>query len=206
MTVKSQSIIYRNSRLYNAAMRALYGRYYCCRYRVIADLVEDRSTVVDLCCGPPVLYDRFLRQKRVDYTGIDINERFVGEVVGMGARGLCMDLRSSALLPSADYLIMQASLYHFLPDPSRVVDQMIASAHKSVIISEPIRNLSTSRFAIVAFIARHAANPGSGGHTERFDLPSLDQFFAGYAPLVEHSLLAPGAREKIYVLKGRGGK
>lgn len=57
-------------------MALLYGRHYSSRYQAIADLIQPASTVLDLCCGPGVLYRRFLRKKAVNYTGIDLNSNF----------------------------------------------------------------------------------------------------------------------------------
>lgn len=203
MTAHPQSFIYRHPRIYNTAMRLLYGTHYAARFRVIADLIDERSTVVDLCCGPPVLYADYLRKKSVQYTGIDVNARFIHELARCGARGLVVDLQSAPPLPQADYVLMQASLYHFLPDPSALVQRMLESARKHVIVSEPIRNLSTSRVPFVASFARHQTDPGSGQHTSRFDATSLEGFFRKYASLIERSFLTPGSREKIYVLRGQ---
>src|SRR5262245_42868954 len=53
-------------------MRVLYGRAYDERYRVVADLVQDGSHVVDLCCGCGYLYTAFLAQRGIAYTGVDL--------------------------------------------------------------------------------------------------------------------------------------
>ena len=39
-------------RLRDCVMLALYGRHYGARYRAVADLIPDGSSVLDLCCGP----------------------------------------------------------------------------------------------------------------------------------------------------------
>jgi 2-polyprenyl-3-methyl-5-hydroxy-6-metoxy-1,4-benzoquinol methylase len=81
-----QGLVYRSALIYEVSMIAAYGRYYGERYQAIADLIPAGATVVDVCCGPGILYQRYLRQKRVTYTGLDINEKFVRKVMLRGLR------------------------------------------------------------------------------------------------------------------------
>ncbi|HTG14632.1 MAG TPA: methionine biosynthesis protein MetW [Blastocatellia bacterium] len=199
----STSFIYRSSSLYELAMLALYGRHYGSRYRAIAELVPNGSSVLDLCCGPALLYHRYLRHKSVRYTGVDVNAEFIDRLTRRGVSGQVRDLRSEDALPEADYVIMQASLYHFLPDPSPVMDRMLRAAKRQVIISEPIRNLSSSDSRLVALVGKLLTDPGVGNHTQRFNEASLDQFFLRYRSLVQQSFLVAGGREKLYTLSRR---
>jgi len=199
----STSLIYRSSSLYELAMLALYGRHYGSRYRAIAELVPNGSSVLDLCCGPALLYHRYLRHKSVRYTGLDVNAEFIDRLTRRGASGQVRDLRSEEALPEADYVIMQASLYHFLPDPSPVMDRMLRAARRQVIVSEPIRNLSSSDSRLVALVGKLLTDPGVGNHTQRFNEASLDQFFSRYRSLVQQSFLAACGREKLYILSRR---
>jgi len=199
----STSLIYRSSSLYELAMLALYGRHYGSRYRAIAELVPNGSIVLDLCCGPALLYHRYLRHKSVRYTGLDVNAEFIDRLTRRGASGQVRDLRSEEALPEADYVIMQASLYHFLPDPSPVMDRMLRAARRQVIVSEPIRNLSSSDSRLAALVGKLLTDPGVGNHSQRFNEASLDQFFLRYRSLVQQSFLAAGGREKLYILSRR---
>jgi SAM-dependent methyltransferase len=197
------SFIYRSSSLYELAMLALYGRHYGSRYRAIAELVPNGSSVLDLCCGPALLYHRYLRHKSVRYTGLDVNAEFIDRLTRRGASGQVQDLRSEQALPEADYVIMQASLYHFLPDPSPVMDRMLRAARRQVIVSEPIRNLSSSDSRLLALVGKLLTDPGVGNHSQRFNEASLDQFFSRYRSLVQQSFLVAGGREKLYILSRR---
>jgi SAM-dependent methyltransferase len=199
----STSFIYRSSSLYELAMLALYGRHYGSRYRAIAELVPNGSSVLDLCCGPALLYHRYLRPKSVRYTGLDVNAKFIDRLTRRGASGQVRDLRSEEALPEADYVIMQASLYHFLPDPSPVMDRMLRAARRQVIVSEPIRNLSSSDSRLLALVGKLLTDPGVGNHSQRFNEASLDQFFLRYRSLVQQSFLVAGGREKLYILSRR---
>ena len=181
-------------------MFLLYGRHYASRYRAIAELIPTGSSVLDLCCGPAFLYHRYLSRKKVRYTGLDINANFVARLNRRGASGLVWDLRTEDALPAADYVIMQASLYHFLPDAKPVVDRMLQAAQKRVIIAEPIRNLATSDSRILSRLARLLTNPGAGEHRNRFTEASLADLFSRYASRPADSFTIAGGREKVYVL------
>lgn len=194
------SLIYRNSSLYELAMVLLYGRHYGERYRAVADLIPEGSSVVDLCCGPAILYHRYLRSKSVEYTGLDINSGFIDRLVRGGGSGQVFDLRSDEALPTADILVMQASLYHFLPDASGVLERMLAAAKTKVIIAEPIRNLATSNSRFLSLMGRIFTNPGAGEHSLRFTEATLAQFFSKYASQVVARFTIAGGREQIYVL------
>src|SRR3954454_21346985 len=102
-------MVYRNALVYQSVILALYGRHYAARYRAVADLVRAGSRVVDLCCGPGILHDRYLRRKGVDYLGLDLNPRFLARVDRHGGRGLLWDLHRDDPLPPGDVLIMQGS-------------------------------------------------------------------------------------------------
>lgn len=194
------SFIYRNKVAYNGVMRMLYGRHYAARFRAIADRIPEGAAVVDLCCGPATLFTHYLRGKSVDYLGIDLNRGFVSQLNRIGVRGEVRNLHSDRALPEGDFLIMQASLYHFLPDPRPVIDRMLSAARKQVLIAEPIRNMTTSDNRALAMLGRRFTNAGDGAQTHRFTEPTLDRLFAEYATrVVEQSLIA-GGREKLYVL------
>jgi len=184
-------------------MLLLYGRHYASRYRAIAELIPSGSSVLDLCCGPALLYHRYLRAKAVKYTGLDINAKFIERLVRKGGSGRVLDLRTDEPFPSADYAIMQASLYHFLPDPSNIVDRMLRAARRQVIIAEPIRNLADSNSRLVAAIGRWFTNPGTGEPHLRFNEASLAKFFSTYRSNVVQSFPIAGGREKVYVLNAK---
>lgn len=197
------SLIYRSSLLYELAMLLLYGRHYFARYRVVAALIPEGASVLDLCCGPAILYHRYLRHKGVSYTGLDVNARFIRQLVRSGGQGQVWDLHGDRPLPPADYVVMQASLMHFLPDAAPIVDRMLEAARAQVIIAEPVRNLSTSSVPLLAWLARRHADPGSGSPVQRFTEATLDAFFARYAAQLKRSFPIPGGREKVYVLVRR---
>ena len=196
-------LIYRSPALYELAMLGLYGRHYPARYRAVADLIPPRSSVLDLCCGPAVLYERYLRRKFVVYTGLDINETFVRRLKRRGVRAELWDLRGDAPLPPADSVVMQASLYHFLPDPRPLLGRMLEAARGQVIVAEPVRNLSSSRLPLLAPLARRLTDPGVGSQPHRFTERALDGLMTSLCSRAPKAYHISGGREKIYVVEKR---
>jgi SAM-dependent methyltransferase len=192
-------VIYTSSALYRATMRLLYGRHFGARYRVIADLIPARASVLDVCCGPPDLLAH-LQKRGVTYTGLDLNRRFIRQLIQAGGTGCVWDVRQPTPLPRAEYVVMQGSLYHFLPDARPIVERMLAAARRQVIIAEPIRNLTS--IPALRWLSSRLTDPGSGAQARRFTEATLDALLADYRPL---SLLIPGGREKVYVLTPNDG-
>jgi SAM-dependent methyltransferase len=204
--IMTGSLIYRNAHIYEAVMRLLYGRWYNKRYESLAELIIEGSSVLDVCCGPGTLFHRYLKAKSVRYTGLDINRGFIHQLCAGGARGMLWDLKENRPLPEAEYVVMQASLYHFLPDPSGVIERIIAAAEKQVLIAEPIRNVTDSRFRSLASVARKLTDPGTGDQPNRFNEATLDALMERYRRRVRalRCQLIAGGREKLYILDKYG--
>ena len=195
--------MYRSAAGYELVMRLLYGRHYPARLRAVADQIRPGASVLELCPGPGALYQRHLRPPRRPgtYIGLELNPVFVDRLRKLGAQAMQMDLAASEPLPEADVVVMQASLYHFLPDADAIVDRMLAAARERVVIAEPIRNLTSSNSALLARLGRRGTDPGAGdGHEQRFDEYRLDALMARYAQDTTAAFRIPGGREKVYVL------
>lgn len=200
------SLIYRSNAGYELVMLALYRRHYLARYRTVANLVPAGAEVLELCCGPGILYRRFLRHKNVRYRGLDVSENFVQHLLRRGIPAERWDLRGETPLPPAEYIIMQASLYHFLPNAAGMLRRMLNAARKAVIIAEPIRNLASSRWPAVAYLARRLSDPGGGTAANRFVEKTLDELAEQQKPLLRKAFLAPGGREKVYLFEKDGDR
>jgi len=185
--------------LYELAMFALYGRHYSDRYRALANLVDANSSVLDICCGPGILYGRSLRTKNITYTGVDLNPVFIKQVIAYGATGTVQDVRMVDAFPGADFVIMQASLYHFLPDAVPILKRMLNAAKKSLIITEPIRNLVDSKSMLIRTLASLISDAGTGPQMHRFTEQSLDGLLTSVERPIKCFRIA-GGREKIYIV------
>jgi hypothetical protein len=195
----ARSPIYRSVWLYQLTMRALYHGHYRARQTAIADLIPTGASVVEICSGPAVLH-RYLSAKDVAYTGLDLSPRFVSWMRARGIDGRLWDVRSSRPFPRADCVVMQASLYQFLPDPKPVVDRILEAARRRAIIAEPVRNVTSDPGALSRLSAR-LTDPGTGPAHYRFDAGRLSRFFDTYGAMVEQVFPLPGGREQAYVLR-----
>jgi SAM-dependent methyltransferase len=194
------SLVYQSAAIYELVMLGLYGRHYPARYRALAEMIPANASVLDVCCGPGILFERHLRRKGVDYLGLDINPRFVERVRRRGGGAMLWDLHRDEPLPTADYVTMQASLYQFLPDAAPIVERMCHAARECLIIAEPIRNLADSAWPWLATMAQRSTDPGLGSRPRRFTEATLDDLFRSLRMPLSRSFLIPGGREKVYVL------
>ena len=184
-------------------MRVLYGRYYAARDAAVAAHIPDGASVLELCCGPARLYLRELRGRIGSYVALDASARFVDRLRKLGVDARRADV-ATAELPAADVVVMQASLYQFLPDAEAIVRRMRAAAGTSVIVSEPVRNLASSRFGAVARLGAGGAATAAGAQAQRFDASSLQALMASFGDGVLFCGPVPGGREHVYVLSGSG--
>jgi SAM-dependent methyltransferase len=201
----STSIIYKSPLLYEAFLLIRYRGEYRQRSEAIAALIPEESSVVDLCCGPATLYFSHLRLKRVSYTGLDINRGFVDRLSARGVKAHLWDVEKNESLPEADFLVMQGSLYHFLPDPYPIVDRMLMAAGRSVILTEPVQNLADSKNPMVSWMASKLANPGTGDQASRFNEVRFEKFVDHYRRSGQVADFRPiaASRERLCVLRGR---
>lgn len=198
------SLIYNHRTAYHLLMRLLYGRYFSARYEAIAAVVPAGSAVVDVCAGDGYLYLNYLRPKAVLYQALDISPRLVQWMQRHGIQARQFDVWQDPL-PLADIVIMQASLYQFLPDAAPVVQKMLCAARQCVIITEPIRNIASSDNPVLRFIGKRLTRPEAGDgvyHAQRFNQTTLLDFFRQF-PAVERTQEMPGGREVMIVLRGQ---
>lgn len=177
-----KSIIYWHPVFYRLTMRILYGREYDLRLKRIAELIPEGASVLEICCGPADLYRRDLKLKSCEYSGIDINPAFISSARSKGIVCKLADARIEELAP-ADYVVMQASLYQFLPDAESMVRKMLNTARVGVIISEPTNNLAQSRNPILAWLASTMTDPGTGPMPYRFNSNALISLFKKFREL-----------------------
>jgi len=168
-----KSIAYWNPFIYSLFMRFSYKSNYLKRYQEIASLIDAGSSLVDVCCGDCKIY-KFLKDKNIAYTGLDFNSSFVNEGNRKGMNVQKCNVKHDEI-PQADYVLMQASLYQFIPNHGQVLQKLYNAAKKYLIIAEPVKNYADSKWKIVSFIAKLLNNPGDGIKTERFNINTLKE-------------------------------
>jgi trans-aconitate methyltransferase len=192
------SLIYSNRILYQLAIRFLYGNHYQDRYRALADIIPEQCSVVDLCCGDCYLYTHYLKSKKVSYLGLDLSPSFVAAAHKQGINARRFDVWVDPI-PAADIIMMEGSLYQFIPHADQVIQRMLASAKQKVLVAEPINNLSTAAIPVLAAIGRLTPRPCSGANPfagRRFVQQSMLDLFNSFEAF-DHYFLIPGGREMV---------
>src|SRR2546427_4741346 len=151
--------IYRFPTLYRLAMRVGYGADAEARYPLVADLVADRTDqpghILELCCGDLALYRHLLRRGLArSYLGLEQSSAMLRLARRRGVDVRAFDVRAAGELPTADTVIMQASLYQFHDIADTLLPRPWAAARRLLVIAEPVRNVSRSRVRAARWIAR----------------------------------------------------
>lgn len=197
-----KSLVYRNITSYHLIMRLIYGNGFFSRYENIASLIPAGSTVLEVCCGDCYLYKHYLIGKRVRYTGVDINESFLASARKAGIDVLEHDLRSPGELPRAEYVIVQGSMYHFLPDAlESIFEKLLRAATKQLIVVEPTKTLSNSSNWLIRSMSKYLANPGTGHATRRFTPETFEAFCQGHSGLLRNLFETAHGRETCAVFE-----
>ena len=171
-----KSPVYWHPAIYHHTMKFLYGKHFETRYKAISELIPDHVSVTEVCAGDGYLFRNYLMKKHVKYLGLDVNSSFVR----YGHKNNIPIMKHNIFtddVPSSDYVIIHASLYQFMPNHEFVVRKLLAAAKNVLLISEPIRNLSSSQNPLISFIAKYSANPGKTHAVHRFNKDSLVNFF-----------------------------
>lgn len=194
-----RSPVYWHPLIYQFTMRLLYGNFFEARYRAIADLIPDGSSVVEACAGDGYLYRHYLKAKRIDYTGLDINPAFLSSARSRHIPFIYCDLAEDAV-PPADYIVIHASLYQFIPQEHEILRKLLRSANQALIVAEPVRNLADSSNRLISYLAKHSADPGERHTARRFNRDTLLACFKAYPEFQELKEI-DGGRELIGVFR-----
>ncbi|MBU2044058.1 MAG: glycosyltransferase family 2 protein [Candidatus Omnitrophica bacterium] len=196
----NKGIIYRHPLVYQFFMRLIYGKYFKARYEAISQHVPEAVQLVELCCGDCRLYQNYLRSKNIDYLGLDISPGFITNGLNKGINVKLFDL-SNDPLPQAEYILIQASLYQFIPLEKEVLNKIFSAALKGVIFAEPVLNVSSCSKPFISGIVKRISRFLTGSTTKRFDEKSLDDLFTIYADKLKTKFKISGGREIIGIFK-----
>ena len=163
-----RSPIYWNPTLYNLLMRIIYGKHFQRRYKMVLEEIGSLS-VLDVCCGDCFLANYIDRKK---YCGIDINPAFIAHGKKKGLHVSFLDVEKDDW-PSAECVVILASLYQFIPDHEKLLNKAFQVAQKRIVVSEPIYNLADSKNPLIVWVARRSTQPGTASSKERFNRDSL---------------------------------
>jgi hypothetical protein len=155
-------------------MNALYTFGYTERFKKVTQVLDKLhpGSVLDLCFGDTYIADH-CKANNIRWTGIDLNEYFVQYAVSKGHHAIQQDLLSSQAFPKADVIVMVGSLYHFHSRVEELFGKMLeAGTSRKIILSEPIKNLS-SQGGLIGAIAKRSADAGKGDEMFRYNEASL---------------------------------
>ena len=198
-TTRMRSPIYWNSTFYHLAIRQSAGRYFFQRYLALVELIPENASVTEVCMGDAYLYSKYLSKKHVNYLGLEINNTFVRSAIRKDIPARVFDVMTDEVVP-ADYVIMQGSLYQFIPEEKRIIRNLLNAAKKQLIISEPVRNRAQSNNPLISFLAKFAVNPGTGHAKERFNERTLVECFQGF-PEFKEARTIPGGIDMIGIFE-----
>src|SRR5688572_23674838 len=154
-------------------MNVLYSGGYKERFNLVIEQIKDlppNSQILELCFGDTYIAE-FCEKNGYRWVGFDLNRHFVEQAQHYGFSAQCIDLTVCTNLPKADVCIMMGSLYHFHPRSLSILTKM-SVASNTIIISEPVSNLSSNK-GIIGYFAKRAASVGKGNEMFRYDLISL---------------------------------
>ena len=172
--MQKQSLIYRHVFIYRSVMNLLYGGGYSERFKKIELLLKklEPSSLLELCFGDTYIA-AYCKRNDILWQGVDINLSFVNTAVRKGFSAWQADLSCVTNLPNADVVVMSGSLYHFNEQVHPLL-KLILSSSRNFILSEPIKNISSSK-GIIGKMGHLLSNAGKGKESFRYDENSLIQ-------------------------------
>jgi hypothetical protein len=150
--------------------------------------------------GDAYFYRHYLSKKNIRYSCADINPVFVRHAKNKGLQVSLLDIPKGAI-PPADIILLQGSLYHFIPDEGALIRRLLGACRSQVIISESTENLSNDSRPLKSMIGTFLSKAKSGQSKIKFTAEMLK---ASFAPFEKHISVweeSPGNRELIVVLE-----
>jgi hypothetical protein len=154
-------------------MNFLYLGRYRQRFQDIKGVIapKDRQ-IIELCFGD-IYVAEYCKKSLRQWTGYDINGVFVNYALERGHNAVNADILSLKKLPYADVLVFAGSLYHFNENLHHLWRLMTSCATK-IILSEPIKNITSAK-NFIGKIGARASAVRNGAEAFRFERDSLIQ-------------------------------
>jgi hypothetical protein len=195
-----QSPIYWHPAFYNKAMRLAYGSKFETRYKHLEKYIPENCELLELCMGDAFFYQHYLQKKNINYKCADINPVFVKAAKRKGLDAQLLDVYSDPI-PKADYILMQASLYHFIPDEKQIINKLLDACSKSLIISENVENLSNESSKLKSHLGTYLSKAKTGQSKIKFTRETLAKSFSAHKKHIEIWEELPENKEVIIVLR-----
>ena len=104
-------------------------------FKIIADLIENNSRVIDVGCGDGVLMDFLKKNKNIDVRGLEISKEKVQKCISKGLTVIEGNAESDLQqFPnhSFDYAILSQTLQAFL-NPETVINELLRIGRKAIV-------------------------------------------------------------------------
>ena len=104
-------------------------------FRIIADLIEKKTRVLDVGCGDGTLMEFLKNNKEIDIRGIEISKNNVQRCIGKGLTVIEGDAEKDlSQFPdeSFDFVILSQTLQAFL-NPEKVISELLRVGKKAIV-------------------------------------------------------------------------
>ena len=104
-------------------------------FKIIADLIENNSRVIDVGCGDGVLMDFLKRNKNIDVRGLELSKEKVQKCISKGLTVIEGNAESDLQqfpYHSFDYAILSQTLQAFL-NPEIVINELLRVGKKAIV-------------------------------------------------------------------------
>ena len=152
-------------------MNILYrGRYKKRFNAILACISSTEKSVVELCFGDTYIASE-CRRRGIKWTGYDISHYFAKRARNKGFDSHVQDISGKPEFSDSDLCIISGSLYYFHLDFEKIFSGILKSV-KRIIVSEPVRNLS-SKESMVGRFSGKMSDVGKGSVEFRFTEKSI---------------------------------
>ena len=104
-------------------------------FKIIADLIENNSRVIDVGCGDGVLMDFLKKNKNIDVRGLEISKEKVQKCISKGLTVIEGNAESDLQQfpnQSFNYAILSQTLQAFL-NPETVINELLRIGRKAIV-------------------------------------------------------------------------
>ena len=104
-------------------------------FKIIADLIEKNTRVLDVGCGDGTLMELLKNNKKINIRGIEISKNSVQKCIGKGLTVIEGDAEKDLIQfpdSSFDYVILSQTLQAFL-NPEQVISELLRVGKKAIV-------------------------------------------------------------------------
>jgi len=195
-----QSPIFWHPKLYEFAMKKLYGAFFESRYTHLAKLIPDNCQLLELCMGDMYFYNHYLKNKNINYSCADASPVFVNAAKTKNIKSVLIDVIKDEI-PKSDYILIQCGLMYVIPHHKEVIKKALRSCNKQLIISENTQNMSNSGNKFISAIGAFMSKSNAGQSKVKFTKGTLKEAFMDFEKNIVEWIEPGDSRETIIVLQ-----